>query len=99
MAKTTLDDLNRHLFGMLEQITDDTDEGGNTLSDDAIRQRIARSGAVTKLAREILDTQRLALDAARLRAEDPNARTPRMLGLEPEAEGEQPGLVKLRQVQ
>ncbi|MEA3641871.1 MAG: hypothetical protein VBE63_18320 [Lamprobacter sp.] len=63
--KNNIESLNNHLFSLLEQVTEDTDHNGKPLDHDVIKQRIARVGAGTAVAREIINVQRLALDAAK----------------------------------
>ena len=77
--KNNIDSLNDHLFAMLEQVAEDTDKDGAPLSAEEIKQRIARVGAGTSVAREIINVQRLALEAARVRSEEPDVRLPRAL--------------------
>lgn len=93
--KNNLEALNDHLFDLLEQVTDDTDQDGNTLDPEAVKTRIARIGAGTGVAREIINVHRLALDAERLRVDMPGARIPKVLGIE---DDDNPALPKLRQV-
>ena len=82
--KNNMDDLNDYLFALLEQVTEDTDQNGRTLDPEEIKQRIARVGAGTSIAREIINVQRLALDAARLRSEEPAVEIPRALQSAPQ---------------
>jgi hypothetical protein len=91
--KNNLDSLNDHLFALLEQVSEETDQEGRPLDPEMLKQRIQRAGAGTAIAREIINAQRLALDAARLRSEEPDVRIPRVI-----ASDEPPATPLLRQV-
>lgn len=53
--KNTLTDLNNHLFAQLERLSDED------LKEDEIKKEVARSKAITDVARVIVDNGRLAL--------------------------------------
>lgn len=74
--KTTLDDLNRHLFEQLERLNDEDLEG------EKLKTEMERSKAVCQVAGVIVNNARLALDAEIARAEEGRAieRIPRMIG-------------------
>jgi hypothetical protein len=75
--KNRLTDLADHLFAQLERLGDEaTDQ-------EAIKLEIARSGAMTATAREIISIGRLALDAAKVRDDLlANDAMPTLLGLD-----------------
>lgn len=79
--KNKLTDLMDHLFAQLERVNDEGIEG------DALRAEIARAGAVSSLASQVIAAGTLAVTADKLRAEyghgsalAPHA--PRLLGLD-----------------
>ena len=76
--KNKLQDLTNHLFAALERIQDEH------LDAEGIKREITRATAITGLAREIIATGRLAVDAQRV-AHDiggPAYRAPKLLGLD-----------------
>ena len=84
--KNDLTHLNDSLHAMLDQLTDPTDDDGQPLSEEELRLRIQRAGAVSGIAGQIIGVGRLALDAERLRHDlGPEAKTPAILGTEPAA--------------
>jgi hypothetical protein len=75
--KNRLEDLANHLFLQLERLNDDE------LDQEALRAEIARAGALTGVARELIGVGRLAVDARRVAAEQGVAQPPlRLLGLD-----------------
>jgi len=75
--KNRLTDLADHLFAQLERL------GDEDLTDDKLKAEIARSGAMAKTAREIIEVGRLALDATRVRNEIPDQDDmPALLGMD-----------------
>lgn len=50
-------DLNNHLFAQLERL------GNEEMTPENLREEVARSGAITSVAKEIISNARLALDA------------------------------------
>jgi hypothetical protein len=60
MKKNRLINLNDHLFEQLERLNDD-DMKGEDLS-----QEVKRAAAMTNVAKQIIDSGRLALDAKKL---------------------------------
>jgi len=81
----TLQTLADHLFTQLDRLNNPA------LTAEQIQAEIARAGAMGHLAREIISTGRLAVDAARARADmlvgDPG---PRVLGLDGAADPSPP---------
>lgn len=73
--KNKLTDLNDHLFSQIERLCD---EG---LTGEKLQVELKRTKAVTSVAKEIIETGRLALDAQKALADLPNAnaRLPAML--------------------
>ena len=57
MARNTLGDLNNHLFEQLERLMDDE------LAGEQLREEITRAKAVASIAKEIVATGQLVLDA------------------------------------
>ena len=57
--KSKLTDLNDHLFAQLERLSDEDIKG------DKLNEEIERSKSVSLIARNIIDSARLALDAQR----------------------------------
>ena len=75
--KNRLTDLADHLFAQLERL------GDECATADDIKNEIARSGAMTATAREIISIGRLALDAAKVRDDLlANDAMPTLLGLD-----------------
>ena len=77
MAKNKLMDLNDALFAQLERL------GDEDMSGDAMMQEIERSKAVASIAKEIVNTGKLALDAQRKTDSGEVLNKPRMLELGP----------------
>lgn len=75
--KNRLTDLADHLFAQLERL------GEESADPEQVKLEIARSGAMTATAREIIAVGRLALDATKVRQDlhDPEA-MPALLGLD-----------------
>jgi len=75
--KNKLTDLTDHLFAQLERLNDES------LDDENLKREIARAGAISSTAREIIASGHLALDAQRA-AHDMGCRTnvPRLLGFD-----------------
>lgn len=69
MRNTSLD-LNNHLFEQLERLTDDSLD---------LNEEVKRASAITKVAEQIVSNAKLALDAEKLKALDPDANVPRMI--------------------
>lgn len=63
MTRNRIEDLSNHLFESLERINDDE------LSDEELEREIKRAKATTEVAKMIIDSAGLALDAAKLKAE------------------------------
>ena len=57
MARNTLGDLNLHLFEQIERLMD------NELTGEQLREEIVRAKAVASIAKEIVATGQLVLDA------------------------------------
>jgi len=75
--KNRLTDLADHLFAQLERL------GDEDLGNDALRVEILRASAMSATAREIISVGRLALDAAKVRADLPDQQgMPGLLGLD-----------------
>lgn len=77
--KNDLSHLNDRLHEMLDAVADPTDDDGQPLSEGELRLRIARAGAVSAIAVQIIATGRLALDAERLSSDNPDADVPRLI--------------------
>lgn len=75
MPRNTLGDLNNHLFAQLERLTDEDLKG------EELKQEIVRAKAAASIAKEIVETGRLVLDAKKFEDNkmDLNMETPRML--------------------
>lgn len=58
--RNTLGDLNNHLFVQLERLNEEN------LAGDALKAEIARSKAITEVAREIISNGALVLEAQKL---------------------------------
>lgn len=58
-TQNKLSDLNNHLFEMLERLNDDELMEKNT------EKEVARAGAMTKVAKTIIDSAQLSLDAVK----------------------------------
>lgn len=74
--KNKLLDLNNHLFAQLERL------GDETLAPDNLKTEIDRSKAIADVAKEIIATGRLALDAQRNLGERNIEDVPTILRLE-----------------
>lgn len=85
-AKTDIGHLNDALHRMLSELVDPGDENGKPLDAEAERALIARAGAVSKIASQIIATGQLAIEAERLRTDVPGARVPRVISGAAEAE-------------
>ena len=57
MARNTLGDLNNHLFEQIERLLDDELQG------EKLREELVRAKAVASIAKEIVATGQLVLDA------------------------------------
>ena len=57
MARNTLGDLNNHLFEQIERLLDDE------LAGEKLREEVVRAKAVASIAKEIVATGQLVLDA------------------------------------
>ena len=75
MPRNTLGDLNNHLFAQLERLTDEDLKG------EELKQEIVRAKAVASIAKEIVETGRLVLDAKKFEDNkmDLDMQTPKML--------------------
>jgi len=77
--KNDLSHLNDRLHEMLDAVADPTDDNGDAITDEELRLRIARAGAVSAIAGQIIATGRLALEGERLRSDHPDADVPRLI--------------------
>ena len=75
MARSTLGDLNLHLFAQLERLGDEDIEG------DKLREEINRAEAVTAVAQQIISNGALVLKVKQLSANklDDDVQIPKML--------------------
>lgn len=75
MPRNTLGDLNNHLFVQLERLSDED------LTGEQLREEIIRAKAVASIAKEIVETGRLVLDAKKFEDNkmDLDMETPKML--------------------
>ena len=75
MARNTLGDLNNHLFEQLERLMDDE------LAGERLREEITRAKAVASIAKEIVATGQLVLDAKKFEDDkiDMDSKPSRML--------------------
>jgi hypothetical protein len=79
--KNRLSDLVDHLFSQCERLNDEALQG------ERLREEISRSGAMSVVARQIIDAGELALKAADRRLEHGSlARMPGLLGLDKEGQ-------------
>ena len=77
--KNGLSDLVNHLFAQCERLSEDA------LNGERLREEIARSGALSMVARQIIDAGELAIKATDRRMEHGHlASMPRLLGLDKE---------------
>jgi len=60
VKKNRLIDLNDHLFEQLERLNDDE------LQDEKLTQEVKRAASMTNIAKQIIDSGRLALDAKKV---------------------------------
>lgn len=74
MARNKITDLNNHLFAQLERLSDEDVKG------DALQSEIERSKALSGVARDIIATGKLALDAQKY-CKEWGEKGPEMLGL------------------
>ncbi|MDH5257003.1 MAG: hypothetical protein OEX07_03315 [Gammaproteobacteria bacterium] len=74
--KNKLVDLNNHLFEQMERLNDETLEGAK------LSAEIDRSKAMAGVAKEIINTQALALDAQKALGENLINKAPEMMGVE-----------------
>lgn len=76
--KNKLQDLTDHLFAQIERLGDESITDPET-----IRTEIQRAGAITLVGREIISAGYLSLAAAKqINDFGPDARTPKLLGLD-----------------
>ena len=75
MPRSTLGDLNNHLFAQLERLTDDEIKG------EELREELMRADAVSKIAQQIIANGSLVLKAQKVADDFMNAdsKIPRML--------------------
>ena len=83
--KNALSDLTDHLFVALERLNDES------LAPDVVRSEIQRANAIATVAREIIGAGNLAVNAARVLADDPARPGPRLLGLSGRADTDNGG--------
>ncbi|MGF3075711.1 hypothetical protein [Facklamia sp. P12955] len=77
MVRNTNQDLNNHLFEMLERLNDED------LTEEQLDKEISRAKAMTDVSKSIIENSKLALDAAKLQAEYSGRVTvPKMLAYE-----------------
>lgn len=62
MARNKLSDLNNHLFEQLERLNDEE------LSDEQLEKEIKRQGSMSEIAKNIIDINKISLDAMKLMA-------------------------------
>lgn len=76
MARNTLEDLNNHLFAMIEKLGDDDIQG------DELKQEIERAHAMSGLAKDVVANAHLVLSVARFNdtKNDADISVPKMLG-------------------
>lgn len=79
--RNTLLDLNNHLFEQLERLND--------VEDDRLKDEIERARAVTGIAKSVVDTGKLVLDAEKFSDDrfNPEKPIPRMLGVSQNEQG------------
>ena len=77
MAKNKLSDLNNHLFAQLERLGDEDKSG------DDLKLEVERSKAMANVAKEIVATGKLALDAEKLMSAGEIQKRPAMLAISP----------------
>lgn len=75
MARSTLADLNDHLFAMIEKL------GDESITGDELKQEINRAKAMSSLSKDVVANSRLVLDVARFKDEKLSEEPlPKMLG-------------------
>jgi|GEM_PF-283879 hypothetical protein len=72
-VKNTLEDLNDHLFAQLERLS------GEDLKGDALKEEIARAGAVSSIARDIVAGASLAVKAEKIKMDGDIKDMPKMI--------------------
>ena len=75
MSKSTLTDLNEHLFAQLERLNDEDVKG------DELAEEIERSKAISQISNQIVSAGKLMLDASTM-VNRPNMKVEKILGVE-----------------
>ena len=68
MAKSRLSDLNNHLFSILEDLVDPTDDDGNVKSSEEIEKEVKRANAVIGVSQVIIENANMQLNAMKFQA-------------------------------
>lgn len=79
MTKSTLSDLNNHLFVALERVNDDLQSDGESKKDaDEIKSDIERANAVANISKTIIDGANMMLKAMEFQYESNNRNLPKI---------------------
>lgn len=79
MTKSTLADLNNHLFAALERVNDDLQNDGETKKDaDELKLDIERANAVSNISKTIIDGANMMLKAMEFQYESNNKALPKI---------------------
>lgn len=75
MAQNKIADLNNHLFAQLERLNDET------IKPDKMELEIKKAAAISKVASQIINSNKLVLDAAKLQGNGIATNLPEQFGV------------------